>query len=73
MDIIQQMNLFHIGFSVCLVAMAAGFGLAVFFFIRFRIPKALALLKGTARGGGGAVLHYRMIEHTLVVHTEEFI
>lgn len=49
MDILQQMNLFRIGFIICLVIMAAGFGLAVFFFIKFKIPKAIALLNGTAR------------------------
>ncbi len=39
------------GLTVCVCLQAAAFGTAVFFFIRFRIPRTYAALRRFARSG----------------------
>lgn len=46
----QQIALYSTAFYICLAVMAAGFALAAFFLIRFKIPRTIALITGRAGG-----------------------
>ncbi len=85
-EIEQQIAFYHTGSLICLVIMTAAFALAVFFFIKFKIPKAISLMSGrrfersvektnpkTDIMKTEGTVRFEIIEHSVIVHTDEFI